>query len=82
MRQRLRNYVAGASSERMGAKSEFAFFKRPRGKLEKGKIRGNFPLKKPQKQKNEMRKIHKNKKTKAEQKTLLCLENLLKCKLN
>ena len=35
----------------MGAKSEFAFFKRPRVKLEKGKIRGNFPLKKPQKQK-------------------------------
>jgi hypothetical protein len=51
MRQRLRNYVAGASSERMGAKSEFAFFKRPRGKLEKGKIRGSLPLKKPQKQK-------------------------------
>ena len=35
----------------MGAKSEFAFFKRPRGKLEKGKIRENFPPKKPQKQK-------------------------------
>jgi hypothetical protein len=35
----------------MDAKSELTFFKRLRGKLEKGKIRGNFPLKKPQKQK-------------------------------
>jgi hypothetical protein len=66
----------------MGAKSEFAFFKRPRGKLEKGKIRGNFPLKSLKNKKPEMRKIHKNKKIKAEQKTLLCLKNLLKCKLN
>ena len=33
----------------MGAKSTVAFFKRPREKLGKGKIRGNFPLKKPQK---------------------------------
>jgi hypothetical protein len=39
----------GASSERKGAKSTFAFFKRPRGKLEKEKIRGNFSLKKPKK---------------------------------
>jgi hypothetical protein len=35
----------------MGAKSEFAFFERQRGKLEKGKIRGSLPLKKHQKQK-------------------------------
>jgi hypothetical protein len=33
----------------MGAKSEFTFFKRPRGKLEKGKIIGSLPLKKPKK---------------------------------
>jgi hypothetical protein len=67
----------------MGAKSEFAFFKRPRGRLKKEKIRGNFPLKKPQKTKSsKCVKFTKTKKQRQSKKTLLCLENPLKCKLN
>ena len=62
----------------MGAKSEFAFFKRPKGKLEKGKIRGSLPLKSLKNKKPEMRKIHKNKKTKAEQKNITLPQKSIK----